>query len=202
MAMSLAAVLACSLPVGRLENTDLHLEPCLLLASSIEARLVCPSSNAVVLHARIPKIVHVDRPLEIELNAVDADTCTAEVAALAHSLSTDALLLIATTENADLSISLPVAVRTSGGGLILRALVQHERWATAASVTVLSLSLDRKPLLDCTPATLRVGYNHSPAPASAGAVLAAAQAGDVPALQAALDDGGSTEETDAVREDR
>jgi len=37
-----------------------------------------------------------------------------------------------------------------------------------------------------------VGYNHAPAPA--GAVLEAASAGDVAALQAALDAGGSTEE--------
>ena len=40
--------------------------------------------------------------------------------------------------------------------------------------------------------------NHAPAPE--GAVLAAAEAGDVPALQAALDAGGSTEEADEVRE--
>ena len=65
------------------------------------------------------------------------------------------------------------------------------------SVTVVSLSLAGRPLpCDCLPATLQVGYNHAPAPA--GAVFAAAMAGDVPALQAALDAGGSTEEAGEV----
>ena len=40
-------------------------------------------------------------------------------------------------------------------------------------------------------------YNHTPAPE--GAVFAAAKAGDVLALKAALDAGGSTEEADKVR---
>ena len=53
---------------------------------------------------------------------------------------------------------------------------------------------------DCLPVTLQVGYNHAPAPE--GAVYAAAEAGDVPALQAALDAGGSTEEADEVSDDR
>ena len=42
---------------------------------------------------------------------------------------------------------------------------------------------------------MRVGYNHAVAPA--GAVHAAAMAGDMPALQVALIAGGSTEEADA-----
>jgi hypothetical protein len=45
-------------------------------------------------------------------------------------------------------------------------------------------------------ATVRVivGFNHTPAPA--GRVYAAAEAGDIPALTRALDDGCSTQETD------
>ena len=70
--------------------------------------------------------------------------------------------------------------------------------ADAASLTVVSLSLAGRLLpSDCLPATLPVGYNHAPAPA--GAVLAAANASDVPALRAALDSGGSTEEAGEVR---
>ena len=69
--------------------------------------------------------------------------------------------------------------------------------ADAASITVVSLSLAGRPLFcDCLPATMRVGYNHSRAPA--GAVFAAAGAGDVPALWAAIEAGGSTEEADRV----
>ena len=70
--------------------------------------------------------------------------------------------------------------------------------ADAASLTVVSLSLAGRLLpSDCLPATLPVGYNHAPAPA--GAVLEAAMAGDVPALHAALEAGGSTEEACEVR---
>ena len=61
----------------------------------------------------------------------------------------------------------------------------------------MSLSLVGRPLpCDCLPATLRVGYNHAPAPM--GAVYGAAKAGEVPALQATLDAGGSTEEAEEV----
>jgi hypothetical protein len=48
-----------------------------------------------------------------------------------------------------------------------------------------------------TPVQVTVGFNHEPA--SAGRVLAAAYAGDVPALTQALDDGGSTQESNVVR---
>ena len=91
-----------------------------------------------------------------------------------------------------------VKARPSGGGWIVRVLVRPAAWADAAFVTVHSMSLAGRPLLcDCLPATLRVGYNHAPAPD--GAVYQAAQAGDVVALQAALDAGGSTEEANNVR---
>jgi len=94
-------------------------------------------------------------------------------------------------------VSVPVTTRPSGGGWIIRALVRLSAWAEAASVTVFSLSLAGQPLpCDSLPATLRVGYNHAPAPA--GAVLVAARGGDVPALQTALDAGGSTEEATEV----
>ena len=90
-----------------------------------------------------------------------------------------------------------VKARLSGGGWTARALASPSAWADAVSVTVVSLSLAGRPLpCDCLPATLQVGYNHAPAPA--GAVFAAAMAGDVPALQAALDAGGSTEEAGEV----
>lgn len=95
-------------------------------------------------------------------------------------------------------VYLPVTARPSCGGSILRVLVRPAAWADASSVTVVSLSLAGLPHpCEFLPATLRVGYNHALAPA--GAVLEASKAGDVPALQAALDAGGSTEEADEVR---
>ena len=95
-------------------------------------------------------------------------------------------------------IFLPIVARASDGDLIVRALMRPAAWALAKSVTLVSLSLAGRPLpSDCLPATLQVGYNHAPAPE--GAVYEAAWAGDVAALQAALDAGGSTEEADTVR---
>ena len=97
-------------------------------------------------------------------------------------------------------VSVPVSAHPSGGGWIIRAVVRPTAWAEAASVTVVSLSLAGRPLpSNCLPATLRVGYNHAPAPM--GAVYGAAKAGDVAALQAALYAGGSTEEADKVSVD-
>ena len=94
-------------------------------------------------------------------------------------------------------LCIPVSARPSGSGWTARALLRPSAWANADSVTVVSLSLAGRPLpCDCLPATLRVGYNH--ASAREGAVFEAAKAGDLPALQAALDAGGSTEESNLV----
>jgi hypothetical protein len=50
--------------------------------------------------------------------------------------------------------------------------------------------------LDMEPVRVIVGFNHAPAPA--GRVFDAAQAGDIPSLTQALDDGCSTQEADEV----
>lgn len=97
--------------------------------------------------------------------------------------------------------SVSFSVHPSEAGLIARALIRPAAWADASTVTIVSLSLGVRPIpLFCPPVSLRVGYNH--APASEGEVLAASQAGNVAALQAALDSGGSTEEASDVREIR
>ena len=91
-----------------------------------------------------------------------------------------------------------VKAHPSGGSWTVRVLVRPAYWANAASVTVHSMSLAWRTLpCVCLPATLRVGYNHAPAPE--GAVLAAAETGDVPALLASIEEGGSTEEADEVQ---
>lgn len=62
----------------------------------------------------------------------------------------------------------------------------------------MSPTIAGRPLpCDRLPATLRVGYNHAPAPV--GALFRAAKTGDVAALRVALDAGGSTEEANTVR---
>lgn len=88
-------------------------------------------------------------------------------------------------------------MRPSGDALIARACILPGTWAHAKAITVVSLVFADQPMSsERLPVTLRVGFNH--APAYARAVYAAAKAGNMPALQAALDDGGSTEEADYV----
>ena len=146
----------------------------------------------------VPPVMLVDRPLEIELKSTDLHQ---EIHPLASSLIATHCRLSVAVENGKqppIAISSSVSVRMSGGRLFARALIHPARWIDATHVTVISLALAEKPVAcDCFPFTMRVGYNHAPAPA--GALLAAADAGDLAALQAALDAGGSTEEADQVR---
>ena len=146
----------------------------------------------------MPARVHANRPLEVDI-AAGIRSGVDEAESVASWISDHALLQISVEvlEQRRGEVSVRVKARPSGSGWIIRALVRPAAWADAASITVVSLSLAGRPLMsDLLPATLRVGYNHDPAPA--GVVFVAAKAGDVAALQAALDAGGSTEEADVV----
>ena len=188
---------ASTIPCGPLENTYVELMPCEV---TILPRLGSPSARSLVL-SRVPTRVHADAPLEMEVaDSGNGAAVDASAASMGRWLSAHAKvsLVVGMKGQVDASYSVPVAVRPSGNGWIARVLIHPATWANVASVTVLSLSLAGRPLpCDCLPATLRVGFNHTRAPA--GAVHSAAKAGDMPALQAALEAGGSTEETDAVR---
>lgn len=151
--------------------------------------------------SRLPPFVLAERPLEVMLACVGTHPSTRDLVAVARSLSAHACIFVSvkTHEHGLTSALVPVSVRSSDGGWIARALIRPTFWTGAVSVTVVSLSVAGRPLAgDCLPATLRVGYNHAPAPA--GAVLRFAGVGNLPALQTALDCGGSTEEADEVRE--
>ena len=151
----------------------------------------------------VPPVVLTDCPLELEFaGASDPLPDDLVSASTARYLSTHARLSLSfETPGANLTpCSVPVAVRASSGGWRARLLIRPVSWTDAASITVSSLELSGRPLpCACLPATLRVGYNHTPA--RAGAVLNAARTGNILALQAALDAGGSTEESDHVREE-
>ena len=201
MLMHAIAGLVLRLPAGALEipAVKLSMGPCDSTTLAIEARLVSPSASALAL-TKVPALVLADRPLEIELATVGQSGGASVEESVASWISAHALLHISvdTPGHPRANVSLHVKARPSGGGWIARALVRTAAWADASSVTVHSLSLAGRPVpCDCLPVTLRVGYNHAPAPE--GAVYAAAQAGDVVALQAALDAGGSTEEANGVR---
>ena len=169
-------------------------------SATIETRLVSLTARAVVLRL-VPARVHADRPLEVDLAAVRFGTIAGAVT-VSSWISAHARLVISVERAGQPQghNSLPMTARPSGDSWIARVLVHPAYWADAASVSVVSLSLAGRPLpCDCLPATLRVGYNHAPAPA--GAVYAAAKAGDVAALLAALEAGGSTEEANGVSDD-
>ena len=185
--------------MGPLEVPALDVELRQSPSSAIDACLVGLSTRALEL-IRVPPLVLADRPLEIGLAAFGPHVGACAAASMTHCLSTHALLLIVVefTGQSCATLSVPVAVHSAGDGWVARALIRPAAWADVASVTVVSLSLAGRPLMsDLLPMTLRVGYNHSPAPS--GAVLAAAMAGNVLALEAALAAGGSTEEADEVR---
>ena len=189
------ARLISRLPLVPLEITAIGVEPYDSATSAIEARVVGPSASAVAL-CRVPACVHGDRPLDVELVGVGLGAGASAAVSLASWISAHARLAISVDVAGQTRrhVSLPVAVRHSDSGWIVRALIRPEAWAGAASVTVVSLSIARRPLsCDCLPATLRVGYNHARVPA--GAVYEAARAGDASALRVALEAGGSTEET-------
>lgn len=197
----MASDLACSIPAEAFEIPDMTISP--FTTSTIEARLVSPSASEFEL-SRVPRRVHSDRPLELELVAVRLGAGAGAAVSVASWIFAHARLTITVDMPGQPggAVVLHVNARPSGGGCIIRALVHPSAWADAATVTVVSLSLAGRPLhSDCLPATLQVGYNHTLtiAPASAGAVLSAAKAGSVPALWAALEAGGSTDEADRVR---
>lgn len=194
--------MASTLPVVPLVMPEIGMEPCLSPISAIEARLVNPSAGAIVLN-RVPPVVQTHQPLEIELVTAGPRPDTMEAASVAHCLSKHAHLSINVRAH-DHSLNselVQLSVRPTSEGWVARALVHPASWAGAAFVTVESLSLAGQPLpSELFPATLRMGYNHAAAPE--GLVFFAGQAGDVRALQAALDAGGSTEEAESVRRKR
>ena len=193
----MAAALACIIPSDASEIPDMTMAPSATFA--IETRLVSPSASEFALN-RVPPLVHADRPLELELAAVGQSAGAGAAESVASWISAHAVLQISVEAagQPEGEVSLRVKARPSEGGWIARVLVCPAYWANAASVTVHSMSLAGRPLpCDCLPATLRVGYNHAPAPE--GSVLAAAVAGDFQALQEAIEADGSTEEAGEVR---
>ena len=173
---------------------DLSIKSSLSPMTAIEARLVSPCASDVVLSG-LPALVLADRPLEFVLAAVGYGVGTGSAAeSLARWISARALISL---DISGKSHDVRVSLRPSGSGWVARALIRPASWAGAATVTFVSLTLAQQRLPSRRlPASLRVGYNH--APADEGHVLWAAEADDVPALQAALDGGASTEEADDV----
>ena len=193
----MAVNLACIIPSDASEIPDMIMAPSATFA--LETRLVSASASEFALN-RVPPLVLADRPLELVLAAFEQGAGAGAAESVASWISAHALVQISVEAPGQPrgQVSVRVKARPSEGGWNVRVLVRPASWANAASVTVVSLSLAGRPLpCDCLPGTMRMGYNHAPAPE--GKVLAAAKAGDVPALRAAIEEGESTEEADAVR---
>ena len=158
------------------------------------------TSANVFVPSRLPTCVYADRPLEIELAVGFGAGAGVEPVSAARWISDHARLMIDVKIGRKVaSHSVSLSARPSGGGWIARALIRPASWADTGTITVVSLSLaGRIQPCQSLPATLKV-FHYIHKRARKGAVLRAAQDGDVPALRAALDAGGSTEEADEVR---
>ena len=189
---------ACTLPSGPLEIPQLHLGPCDSVASVIKACLDSPYASAISFR-HLPPVVMVDRPLEIEFSALGTCPSSCGDASVSRCISHCANLVVSIeSKGQTLTQSAAIAARPFDGGWIGRALIHPAAWADATSITVVNISFaGRSYPCDFLPTTLRIGYCHAPAPA--GAVLTSAKDGNVDALKAALEAGGSTEEADDVR---
>jgi len=187
--------LTSSFRVSPLEIPTLEFGVCGPSACTLEAYLISPSTNAVCV-TRVPPVIRRDRPLDIELDIRGHHPDSYAAATVAHSFSVHAnFVAILEGQAQSSSFTAQVSVFPSGERWIARVLTPPSSWDNAELANV-SITLGQQSLpCEVLQATIRVGYNHASAPA--GAVLAAAKAGDGPALQAALDAGGSTEEADS-----
>ena len=180
-----------------LEVTQLELNP-YQTSAALQTNLVSPAAGSIYL-SRLPSVIMVNRPLELEFAVAGAEDIPAS-SSVASCISAHTILSFVVTFQGYSSVfeSVRVSVRPSVSRYIARVLIRPASWTNATSITVASLSHGwLSSQADCLPATLRVGYSHDLVPE--GRVSAAAKAGDVAALQAALDAGGSTEEADIVR---
>ena len=142
------------------------------------------------------------RPLDLEVDLVDSNfPCARKAASLAAFLSAQARLALRIIGGPHDGVShvVPITVHASSAGWVARAVIHPSSWAGAESLMLESLELTGRALrllLAGLPVTVEHGFSHDPA--YAGAVYRAAEAGDVPALEAALAAGGSTEEKHEV----
>ena len=193
-----AVAFASTLQVSPLEIPDLAVLQSSVMGA-VEAQLCSTSIMDVVLSCALP-VVLADRPLEIEFASAGPRTGASASASIARCLSANALLAVIfhAQDGTQAPGSVPVSVQVADGGWIARALICPASAAGADSFTVVSVMLAGRSLPNsCLPITMRVRYNHAPAPY--GLLVAAANAGDVPLLTEALEAGASTEEADEVR---
>ncbi len=169
------------------DSTDSLEDDTILSPRSISANEVALTSVEACVRAGTPAVFHVT-PISSAL----LQKCV--LTALASGMEVIATLRIASPFDEQLSVDITAAValncvlvsvavppRTPDGSLV----IINNVWVAGCAVTLNEQS-----------SFVTIGYNH--APASEGAVYAAAAAGDVPGLITAIHKGESTEQKDAV----
>ena len=201
--------LDCELPIAPVESDLISFEASLASGSPLGSVNAHPGviPSALALSA-VTKHVCRGRPavfrLGPRLGAPESDP--AALAALSPVIRARAVIQrpgdqTAAAAVAASSVPLPLLPFTcepavGGGGIDIRvslpASAPDGSRVTCMSVSVAGCEVD----LGEAPACVVVGFVHTPA--SEGPVMDAAEAGDLPALWGALDNGGSTEEADSV----
>lgn len=199
-----AAALAGTLPLCPVEVAELEFaerDKYSPLGLQLSALSLSSAANQVALR-RLPFNLSPNHPLEFELAAAERCLGTGDAACIAKSMSIQARIMIHIHGGASDQVvfSAALSVRPTAACWTARALLHPSSWAGARSLVLDSLTLGGQPLLSRgLPATIRISFNHAPAPM--GAVYTAANAGDVAALESALAAGCSTEEKDGVSEE-
>ena len=184
---------------GALEVAEHEFVPSPLSPIGLRVDVASPYDILRVLPWRAPKILLPNQPLNIQLASPSIFPGAKCVASIARSLAAHLEIQLTFGDNAALATRVSATVQEDGWDV--RAVLHPSSWSDSPAITIGSLMLAGRPLL-CPglPATVQVGFRHAPSPAAA--VHAAAVAGDVVALDAALMAGGSTEEADEVRGSR
>lgn len=189
---------------GPVELTCLDIVPC---ATSGLGRIVAPPGvlTTHIVQPLIPATVLPGYPLHISLALCDAYPAThADELAVALDAVERRLVVVAALINRAPSLPepqrllLPVSMSPNPGERTLCISLAVPVWSTSSNACIVALeelSLAGVSLLQAPlPSAVRVGVSHDRR--AQGAAWRAAQVGDVPALLAALLDGGSTGEAD------
>ena len=119
--------------------------------------------------------------------------------ALAAGIEVRASLLVPGPDGGECAVLEPVDIEASVAGVLLivafPAGTPQGSWVVINRVWVAGCEV----ALDEPSSSITIGFNHTPAPA--GAMIAAAMAGDLSGVRAALDNGESTEQKDVVSSD-
>lgn len=166
----------------------------------IPARILSPRTPAPThVSIAVPPIALAGRPLEFDVFSHDlVDSLAPETLAILASVLRVSVQFAREDGMTREDFSCALLIQSAAGTLRIRPLVSPIRWAGASMLSIEALRVAGATVSATQlPARLRVGFNHGAS--GAGELWAAASAGDLHELEAALADGCSTEEANPVR---